>query len=117
MRLLLLASALLLSACGITGEYYNPDGRLDRPAAGGLPPESEARADSLLALPPDALTEADVQWLTLYNERAARANERAQVEEVRETRRSANAWIIASLVLGVAGSLATYFIIQDSLDY
>lgn len=61
--------------------------------------ERQVRADSLLALPPASLTAQDLQWLQVYYQSREQDNREAQTAEVRQTRRSAEGWIIGSLVV------------------
>lgn len=74
----------------------------------------ESRADSLRALPPEALTDADARWLLVYA--AERQDERAERDaEAREkAATAAQAYVGVSILLGVAGAVATYFLTVGS---
>lgn len=62
----------------------------------------DARADSLLALPPDSLSSAEWEWLRLYQQRKAEpAITRAELES--STHAAATAAVVGVLILaGVA---------------
>ena len=76
----------------------------------------DATADSLLSLPPGQLSDADRQWLQIYEQRrAARAQEENQQAAVDQVRRANNAWMIY-LGVGLALTVLTTVWAMQAVD-
>jgi hypothetical protein len=76
-------------------------------------------ADSLLALPPDSLSEADLRWLELYEQRRARVavtEQQVRTDKAVENANSAMTvyWVLAGVSL--AASLFYLFTLDTDID-
>lgn len=113
-----LVLALALGGCSVLGSI---PGYVPPPEAPPARPEPEfahldTRADSLLALPPDSLTAAQMEWLRFYEQRRAqRSADRRQEEvmaEVRRTNKTLTQLMAASVFLAVI----SYFVYHQSAN-
>lgn len=122
MRALFL-STLLLAGCATTEttarseeqrqrDWLISQGRSAPPEQGAALAARQARADSLLALPPANLTAADLQWLQVYYQAREQDNREAQTAEVRQTRQSAEGWIIGSLVVSAVVGVVSFIFLS-----
>lgn len=120
---LLFPLAFVLAACGTP---YSQIVRQEREAAAAQARAQaaadsafavrQARADSLLSLPPDSLSATDLQWLQLYYQDRERADREATTAAARESMSNANKWIVASL--GFSALLAfIYFMQADAAGF
>ena len=67
----------------------------------------EATADSLLSLPPNQLTEADLAWLRLYEQRRAQRNAEEQAQEAQKASSSMTQALEVYYVVATIGAVAS----------
>lgn len=111
---------LILSGCAPTGLSRYPENRsrvdrtqVDREARAQREVR-RARADSLLALPPDSLSSNDLRWLQIFYQDRDQANRDEQTAEIKRTRQMANNWIIIGIVGSAVMGLVSYLVIVES---